>query len=225
MTDLKRRLLEEAVGKPVSRETFDRLLDYEDLFRTWSARINLASQSTLATFWNRHVVDSAQLVRLAPDAKRWVDLGSGGGLPGVVVAILLKDTADSVVDLVESNGKKAAFLTTALSRAGLRPRVHRLRIEDAWQAVGPKQIVTARALAPLPLLIEYAEPWLTAGATGLFHKGRDYRQEIAKSRVTWNFDLIEHQSRVEADSRILEIGRLARNDQIMNSNRDGLGKQ
>ena len=75
MTDLKRRLLEEAVGKPVSRETFDRLLDYEDLFRTWSARINLASQSTLATFWNRHVVDSAQLVRLAPDAKRWVDLG------------------------------------------------------------------------------------------------------------------------------------------------------
>ncbi|MEC9246048.1 16S rRNA (guanine(527)-N(7))-methyltransferase RsmG [Nitratireductor rhodophyticola] len=197
------RLLE--ISGPVSRETFDRLVAFEGIFRRWSRRINLAAPSTLNDLWERHILDSAQLLRLAPDALQWLDVGSGGGFPGAVMAILLAEKPGAEVHLVESNRKKAAFLVSALNEVGVAPRVHARRIEDTYDAIGAPDIVTARALAPLPLLIELTEPWLTQGARALFHKGRDYRREVEESGNTWRFDLVEHEDKVDAAAIILEV--------------------
>ena len=141
--------LEVAAG-PVSRETFEALQLYESHFRKWNAHINLASASTLDAFWDRHVLDSAQLFRLRGEGKHWVDLGSGGGLPGIVLSILCRDVSGSSVDLVESNRKKAGFLLNAISLCKGKGTVHARRIEDAVIHVKHPDIVTARALAPLP---------------------------------------------------------------------------
>lgn len=198
------RELQDCTGS-VSRETFDAILAFEREFKRWSARINLASATTLDDLWNRHIIDSAQVMRLAPDALRWLDLGSGGGFPGAIIALLARDRPGGHVDLVESNRKKAAFLQTTLGMLGAPARVHAVRIEQAVDRVSTPEIVTARALAPLPALIELARPWLSASTKALFHKGRDYAREIAESRYHWRFDLIDHISRVDPESRILEI--------------------
>src|SRR5690606_12459563 len=137
-----------------------------------------------------------------PQALRWLDLGSGGGFPGAVMAILLRDRAGSTIDLVESNNKKAAFLQAVLAEAGAPARVHVSRIEDAPQVVDNPEIVTARALAPLPKLLSLSERWLASGAVALFHKGRDYASEVAESRNVFDFDLVEHRSRIDSESRI-----------------------
>ncbi|HWK63876.1 MAG TPA: 16S rRNA (guanine(527)-N(7))-methyltransferase RsmG [Rhizobiaceae bacterium] len=207
MSDLQLEGLR-AIAGPVSRETFERLREYESMFRRWAGRINLAAPSTLADVWTRHILDSAQLALLAADARTWLDVGSGGGFPGAVMAIILQDRADARIDLVESNRKKAAFLQTALGPYRGNVRVHARRIEDVYRQVGQPEIVTARALAPLPLLLNLTSPWLSAGATGLFHKGRDYRAEVKESRDAWNLDLVEHQSRIDPESVILEIRNL-----------------
>ena len=141
------------VAGPVSRETYERLVAFESVFQRWSRRINLAAPSTLNDLWERHILDSAQLLRLAPEALRWLDVGSGGGFPGAVMAILLADKPGAEVHLVESNRKKAAFLIAALNEVGVFPRVHAKRIEDCYDVVPTPQIVTARALAALPLLV------------------------------------------------------------------------
>jgi 16S rRNA (guanine527-N7)-methyltransferase len=193
-----------AIAGDVSRETYERLLEFERAFRRWSQRINLAAPSTLDSLWERHILDSAQLIRLAPDALRWLDLGSGGGFPGAVIAVLLNERPGAAIALVESNRKKASFLQTTLSALGTTAEIHACRIEDARISFAP-QIVTARALAPLDRLIGLAMPWLSTGARALFHKGRDYRSEIEESTQLWSFDLIEHQSAIDSHSVILEI--------------------
>ncbi|WP_163270722.1 16S rRNA (guanine(527)-N(7))-methyltransferase RsmG [Chelativorans alearense] len=199
----------QAVAGPVSRETFVRLEAFEAAFRRWAARINLAAPSTLPHLWERHILDSAQLVRLAPEAKRWLDLGSGGGFPGGVVAVLLIERAEAHIDLVESNRKKAAFLQTTLAGLDAPATVHARRIEDCYTAIPAPEIVTARALAPLSRLLELAEPWLVQGARALFHKGRDYRREVEESGDAWQFDLVEHSESI-GDGVILEISDLRR---------------
>jgi 16S rRNA (guanine527-N7)-methyltransferase len=200
----------EAIAGSVSRETFECLIRFEATFGKWAERINLAAPSTLPDLWRRHILDSAQLMRLAPDAARWLDLGSGGGFPGAVVAILLRDRTGASVDLVESNAKKAAFLKTILGELKAPARVHVARIE-AFQDDGHEfDVVTARALAALPALLGLAERWLTAGAKGLFHKGRDYRREVEESGDGWRFDLVEHASAVDREGVILEISGLRR---------------
>lgn len=196
------------VAGTVSRETLERLRAFESEFRRWSARINLAAPSTLSSLWRRHILDSAQLAPLRPDALKWLDLGSGGGFPGAVMAILLTERAGASIDLVESNHKKAAFLRSVLSGVGAPATVHICRIEDAFERVAMPEVVTARALAPLPLLLRLSAPWLSRGATALFHKGRDYASEVSESRDEWRFDLVEHRSRIDPASRILEISRL-----------------
>ncbi len=198
------------IAGTVSRETFACLEAFEVEFRKWSAHINLAAPSTLETLWSRHILDSAQIARLEPTALNWLDLGSGGGFPGAVVAILLRDRPGSHIDLVESNNKKASFLRTVLAAYKAPARVHVARIEDAPRLVARPEIVTARALAPLPKLLGLAEPWLSNGAKAQFHKGRDYAAEVAESVNEWCFDLVEHQSRIDPASRILEISRLTR---------------
>lgn len=198
------------VAGAVSRETFSGLEAFEAEFLKWSTRINLAAPSTLEQLWQRHILDSAQLASLKPDARRWLDLGSGGGFPGAVLAILFRDRAQATVDLVESNNKKAAFLRSVLASCQAPATVHVCRIEAAVERVDQPEIVTARALAPLPLLLELASPWLLRGATALFHKGRDYAAEVTESHDAWQFDLIEHESKIEPASRILEISGLER---------------
>jgi 16S rRNA (guanine527-N7)-methyltransferase len=189
----------------VSRETFERLLAYETLFLKWSKAFNLAAPSTLTEFWDRHILDSAQLAVIEKPIGVWVDIGSGGGLPGIVISILLRETQNGLIHLVESNGKKAAFLRQALIETGGSGQVHQVRIEDAYPEIGPAAVVTARALAPLPALILLAHPWLSTGAKGLFHKGREYREEVKAASDEWRLDLIEHQSAADAASAILEI--------------------
>lgn len=199
-----------AVAGPVSRETYLRLERFGEAFQHWNSRINLASASTLPQLWDRHILDSAQLYPLAPHARHWVDIGSGGGFPGAVIAILLSERPETHIDLVESNRKKAAFLATALGAATAPARVHALRIEDSTLKIPSADIVTARALAPLPALLELAAPWLQAGARGLFHKGREFEAEIEESRSTWRYDLVTHKSKTSRDGAILEISNLVR---------------
>jgi 16S rRNA (guanine527-N7)-methyltransferase len=203
--------LQEVAGS-VSRETCIRLERLERFFLKWAARTNLAAPSTLDDVWRRHVLDSAQLFPLAPAARRWLDIGSGGGFPGLVIACLLAETPGSSIDLVESNLKKAGYLRAATGEFGLPARVHPDRIEDLHGKLAQPDVVTARAVAALPGLLGMAEPWLSAGAAGLFHKGRDYRREVQESGNSWSLDLVEHPSRIAPDSVILEVRNVRRID-------------
>ncbi|MGH6762216.1 MAG: 16S rRNA (guanine(527)-N(7))-methyltransferase RsmG [Phyllobacterium sp.] len=198
----------------VSRETISDLEAFEILFRKWAKAINLASPSTLDDLWSRHIIDSVQLIPLAQSAKYWVDLGSGGGFPGIVIALFLKSVEGSLISLVESNGKKAAFLRTALGQFSAPGKVYAQRIDAVYELVPKPDIVTARALAPLNELLGLAEPWLVGGAIGLFHKGRDYRREIEESRNAWKFDLVEYPSIVAVDSVILKISNVQRRSSV-----------
>lgn len=194
----------------VSRESDARLDAFKALFDSWSQRINLVGASTTGDFWNRHVADSAQLLGLKPAARSWIDLGSGAGFPGMVIAILLSDLPDARVDLIESNRKKAAFLQASRVVCASCARVHADRIERILPDLPTPNVITARALAPLSQLLNMAAPQLEQGAVALFHKGRGYGQEVVQSRAHWDFDLIEHPSLVAADSTILEISHLRR---------------
>ncbi|MER8569488.1 16S rRNA (guanine(527)-N(7))-methyltransferase RsmG [Mesorhizobium sp. M0924] len=196
--------LQEAAG-PVSRETFNRLVTFEQLFLKWNRSINLAAPSTLDDVWGRHILDSAQLARIAPQAKRWADLGSGGGFPGLIMAFLLGERDGASIDLVESNRKKASFLQAVIGQFGLPARVVARRIDDSYALVSAPEIITARALAALPALLDLSAPWLTKGSRALFHKGRDYRSEVEESTHRWAFDLVEHPSMTDAHGVILEV--------------------
>lgn len=202
------------IAGSVSRETFERLEHFEREFVRWNARINLAAPSTIDALWTRHILDSAQLARLKPDALTWLDLGSGGGFPGAIMAILLRDRPGGAIELVESNNKKAAFLRTVLSEVEAPAQVHVSRIEAAVKRVAQPEIVTARALAALPLLLELSSPWLERGAMAMFHKGREYASEVSESLNDWRFDLVEHVSKIDPASRILEIAQLDRTTEL-----------
>lgn len=199
--------LQKAAG-PVSRETFERLQAFEQLFLKWNRSINLAAPSTLDDVWRRHILDSAQLARIAPAATRWVDLGSGGGFPGLVLGFLLQERPGASIDLVESNRKKASFLQSVIGQFSLPARVLAKRIDDSYALVSAPEIVTARALAALPDLLDLAAPWLTKGARAMFHKGRDYRAEVEESTHRWAFDLVEHSSMTDPHGVVLEITNL-----------------
>lgn len=196
----------------VSRETFDRLLAYEQLFMKWSKSFNLASPATLHEFWSRHVLDSAQLFTIKEPKGTWLDIGSGGGLPGVVTAIMMRESTGAHVHLIESNGKKVAFLRTALLETGAAGTVHLSRIEDAPNIITAVDIVTARAVSSLERLFQLTSPWLLNGATGLFHKGQDFQREFDETRGAWRADLIKHVSVIDPASVIVEVKSLARRE-------------
>lgn len=202
----------ELKGLRVSRETIDRLTAFVALFQKWAKAINLVAPSTMEEIWQRHMADSAQIYALNPGPKTWVDLGSGGGFPGIITAILLTESGDGWVHLVESNNKKASFLRTAIRETGARATVHAIRIEDAPAEITACDAISARALADLELLLAFSLPWAERNADlRLFlHKGRDYQREIDKAVGRWSFDLVKHRSIVEPDSRVLEISNLSR---------------
>lgn len=194
----------------VSRETRDRLGRFAALFEKWASKTNLVAQSTKARMPQRHIADSLQLLNLVPDPAHWVDLGSGGGFPGLIVAIAYAEKRAGWVDLVESNLKKAAFLRAAIAETGARATVHAVRIEDVAAALPTCDHLSSRALADLDQLLAFSRPWFQVNprCQGWFHKGRDYRREVEKARGRWRFDLLEHRSRLEPDSVILQIGNL-----------------
>ena len=197
---------------PVSRETIDRLSIYRQLLETWQAKTNLVAPNTLGQFWSRHVADSLQVKALVPDARRFADLGSGGGFPGMVLAIANAGLDGAEHHLIESLAKKCAFLREVARGTGAPVTIHNERIELAAERLARREpapeIVTARALAPLKELLPLAAPLLQAGATGIFHKGREYMREIEECHGLWRFDLVVHHSRIEAGSALLEIRNL-----------------
>lgn len=201
----------------VSRETRARLEIVVEELRRWQKAKNLVGPSTLATVWTRHIADSLQLRALAPEARRWLDLGSGAGFPGLVVAIALMEAPASapdappvVVHCVEANAKKCAFIRHAARLTGAPVVVHNERIEDvAASFVGRVDVVTARALAPLAQLLEWASPLLTSDVIGLFPKGDQALAELTEARKSWTFDLTETTSATDPRGRILRIAKLA----------------
>ena len=172
---------------PVSRETENRLSIFVALLSAWQRKINLVAASTLPQIWTRHVADSLQLLTLAPQAKLWADFGSGGGFPGLPIACALAETPGAKVHLVESNGKKAAFLREAILKTGVPAQVHPVRAEDFAESCAEAiEVVTARALAPLKTLCDQAFPLLAKGAIGLFPKGQDVEAELTEATKYWN---------------------------------------
>jgi 16S rRNA (guanine527-N7)-methyltransferase len=165
---------------PVSRETEDRLAAFVDLLDRWRKATNLIADSTFATVWTRHIADSAQLIALSPEAKRWVDMGSGAGFPGLVTAIQLADVPGAVVHCVESDQRKAAFLREAARATGAAAMIHARRVEAIEpSSLGAVDAVTARAFAPLPLTLKLARPWIERGATAVFPRGESARDQLA----------------------------------------------
>jgi 16S rRNA (guanine527-N7)-methyltransferase len=191
---------------PDSREIAPRLDRFVTLLLQWQATTNLVAPSTLPELWTRHIADSLQLLPLAPGARHWVDLGSGGGFPGLVIACALAGTPGAVVHLVESNTKKAAFLREAARITGAPAKVHAMRIEDfVDDLAGPVEIVTARALATLENLLESAYPLLKSGAQGLFLKGRDIEVELTAASKCWTIDAELIPSATESGGRIVRV--------------------
>jgi 16S rRNA (guanine527-N7)-methyltransferase len=192
----------------VSRETIDKLSTYEALLRQWQKTINLVAPSTLDTIWSRHFADSAQLLALAPaDAKRWLDLGSGAGLPGLVLAIMLAGRDGAKVTLIESDTRKAAFLGEVARRTGAPVDIRPERIEKvATQSkLGPVDVITARALAPLPRLLELAAPAYSDRTVGLFLKGREAETEVDAAKERWAFEGTLQPSLTDSSGRIVVV--------------------
>ncbi len=200
----------ELCGLYVSRETMERLQGYAALLEKWNAKINLVAASTLPDFWDRHIVDSAQLYAHAPEsALNWVDLGSGGGLPGLVCAILSKEfTPDRTFTLIESDARKAAFLTTAIREFGLDARVLTSRVE----ATDPQSVdvVSARALASLPQLLPLVARHLAKNGVALLPKGRNYNEELAAAQREWHFDTAIFDSQTDPLAKLLILKDLKR---------------
>jgi len=191
----------------VSRESLTRLEALVSVAAAWQERINLISPSTLPEIWQRHVLDSAQLVPLLPkNTMKIADLGSGGGFPALVLAAVQK----AEVHMFEANAKKVAFLEEALRQMGVSGKVHRQRLA---QNIAPAnmpvvQVVTARAFAPLTELLGYAAPFMARGAIGLFHKGQDIDTELTAAAKAWNITALKHSSLTDSRAVILEVKEL-----------------
>ncbi|MWD27084.1 16S rRNA (guanine(527)-N(7))-methyltransferase RsmG [Aquicoccus sp. SCR17] len=193
----------------VSRETSDRLKTYESLLQTWNPRINLVSRSTLSEAWTRHIVDSVQIFDLAPGFTHWADLGSGGGFPGLVCAILAAERVpDAEFTLVESDQRKCAFLRSVARETGVKVQVKASRIE-ALPPLGA-DLLSARALADLPALLTHAERHLSPAGTAIFPKGRQWEKEVEAARKTWQFDLETSKSITDEQAVILQIKGVSR---------------
>lgn len=198
---------------PVSRETAARLDAFVELLMKWQRAVQLVSTPSLSQLWTRHIADSLQLFDLAPNAKVWADLGSGGGFPGLVIAIALKDRAGARVHLIESDQRKSAFLREAARALELPAMIHVKRIETVTSDALPGlEVVTARALAPLSGLLNLAFPLLQNGAVALFMKGANLDNELTAATKSWNIHSTTVPSKTDAEGRILLV------DQVFKKN-------
>ncbi|MEX5598223.1 16S rRNA (guanine(527)-N(7))-methyltransferase RsmG [Pseudophaeobacter sp. C1-32P7] len=193
----------------VSRETLDRLKIFEQVLQKWNPKINLVSRNSLDDLWTRHIIDSVQVFRCVSPPNHWVDMGSGGGLPGVIVAIMAaEESPNTKVTLIESDQRKSAFLRTAARECGAKLTVISKRIEQA----DPQNadVLSARALADLSLLLEFSERHLSPTGTALFPKGANWKKEVDNARQRWRFDFEPITSLTEPDAVVLKIEGVAR---------------
>ncbi len=197
-------------GFDVSRETIERLQIYGRLLRAWNPKINLVAPSTLDDLWSRHFADSAQLYDLAPRSfSHWADLGSGGGFPGLVIAILAQEKMQtSEITLVESDARKSAFLRTVLRETGASATVLTERAERVQPLAA--SVVSARALAPLPRLLAYAYRHLAPGGVALLPKGENWEKELSDAESEWHFSYLLSKSMVHHNSVILSVTGVSR---------------
>jgi 16S rRNA (guanine527-N7)-methyltransferase len=194
----------------VSRETLERMEIHAALLARWNPRINLVARSTLGEMWTRHFADSAQLWGFRPaGAKLWLDVGSGAGFPGLVVAAIAAEKDPGLrVRLVESDGRKAAFLATVAREAGIRAEVVDRRIEALPAQAA--DVISARALAPLSALLAMVQKHRAPGGIGLFPKGEAVHKEIAEASTHWRFEHKIYASLTDPRAAIVEIGAIAR---------------
>jgi 16S rRNA (guanine527-N7)-methyltransferase len=178
------------------------LTRFQALLTEWNAVMNLVGPATIGPYWNRHAWDSAQLLTLEPKAKTWADLGAGAGLPGVVLAILLKDTPAAKVHLVESMAKRCRFLRVVADELNLPVEIHNVRAEELDLKV---DVVTARACAPMVRLLGYAQPYLKRGATAWFLKGQDVASELAEAATYWKFESTLRPSLSDPRGQIVQV--------------------
>jgi 16S rRNA (guanine527-N7)-methyltransferase len=191
----------------VSHETLARLKAYVGLLIEWNTPHNLVSAKSLEIVWQRHVLDSAQLIRFVPDqATSLMDLGSGAGFPGLVLAAMLRERAGFRTVVCESISKKCRFLVAAADRMELNIEVRNVRMEEARPE--PFDLVTARACAPLDKLLGYARPFQRPETTNLFLKGQNVGSELTKSSISWKMDVQRHASLTDPSGVILEIRNL-----------------
>jgi 16S rRNA (guanine527-N7)-methyltransferase len=183
-----------------------RLDIYADLLRKWQKTINLIANSTLPQLWTRHIADSLQVSAAVPEARIWADLGSGGGFPGLVTAIRLADTPGAKVHLIESDQRKCAFLRDVSRETSAPAIIHNARIESVIDDLGDSiEAVSARALAPLPVLVEYAKNLLAKGAVGVFLKGQDYEAEVEALSAPGQYRIMSASSITAPVSRLLLV--------------------
>jgi len=196
----------------VSRETIERLGVYVDLLLRWQSALNLVAPSTLPSLWTRHILDSAQIGSLLAHHTSIADIGSGGGFPGLVLAILATQEASQArFQLIESDQRKASFLREAARVTGAPARVHGRRAEEVLpELAGEVTAVTARALAPLPRLLDLAEPLLTTGAEGFFPKGETLSSEVREASELFDFESRTVPSKTDEKGRILVLWNLRR---------------
>lgn len=192
-------------GASVSRETHERLEAYCELLLRWNKTINLVSRAEVQDVWSRHIADSAQIYRFAPEnAQTWCDLGSGGGLPGVVCAILARQFhPQRHFTLIESNGRKAAFLQEASRELDLDLHVKAERIDAVELAA--QDVISARALADLSNLLKFAYRFCHSESVLLFPKGQSYESELTRARTLWQMTVSTHPSGSGSDGVVLEI--------------------
>ena len=200
----------EVGGVNVSRETFENLQRFSDLVRKWTVKINLVSSSSIPELWERHVVDSVQIYASAPKSfEKWVDIGSGGGFPGIVMAIIGKEKhPDASFVLIESDLRKATFLRTAIRELKLSAVVLAERIELA-EPQGA-DVVSARALSTLSTLLPFVERHLKPDGVAILHKGKRASEEVADAKAGWRFALEELPSLTDLDAQILVVKGIAR---------------
>lgn len=192
----------------VSRETIAKIECVVSLLVEWRQRVNLIGPSEMDHIWRRHVLDSLQLLPFIPADASTVDLGSGSGFPGLILGAGLS-LPDAEIVLIETVGKKCAFLREAISTAGLKARVRQGRVENVRDVVA--DCVTARALAPLPKILAYAEKWFEQGAYGLFPKGRRWEEELTQAQECWKF-AYEVIPSLSGDGAILKLSEVSRVD-------------
>lgn len=191
---------------PLPPETQARLAVYVDLLGRWRKVTNLISEASFAEVWTRHIADSAQLLALAPKARRWVDMGSGAGFPGMVIAIQLADVAGARVHCLESDQRKCAFLREVARATGAPAEIHPVRIESIDPAsLAPVDAVTARAFAPLPRLLEFAKVWIAQGAVGVFPRGRSAEAQLETTPAAQDFAIEFLASKLDPEAAILRV--------------------
>ena len=190
----------------VSRETEERLATFVDLLAKWRHVTNLVGTASFAEVWTRHIADSAQILNFAPQAKRWIDMGSGAGFPGMVLAIQLAEEPGATVHLIESDQRKCAFLREVARATGAVAQIHNARVESITpESLMPVDAVTARAFAPLPILLDFAKLWFMHGAVGVFPRGKTTAAQLLERPPSTDLKFETVASRIDTRAGILIV--------------------